>query len=448
MKHFYILLRLFAITSSLVGASGARAEAVFICTGIPIVELGCHYIIRGTEMAPPIIFNVRPGESQVFPDDILGREYCTTYHDFGKSDDQDDEDSKACLFGFTWVNPVNRKDDAFNKPLGEGLARFRCESNPFLLQGCTFIFPDSTKNITVKPGELRDVKATGLGEDFCAIIEPRMPPNYADCSPRISLRKINDNNGHDYTVKPSYRERHIFSEYIESHPDRVAKCVLVSPSRFTAPYDFVRDGLPVIYFVTPEGRFLDSYSGLLSRQQTDLVTSHCLGKWHSEVNPGAAFEKQEFAKIADVPLPAEEALVQALVEAKITYYVYTTGWSCNAKAPGFLASRCEEEDRKLPAPGEEQFPPGYIHCKTATIFLKRDQNTGAGWETSMWPGGTLHFTYWIAAESKTFQGGHEINVQYQHTVIPESAKATLGVKLGCTYEQSASVGTKNGDWKL
>jgi hypothetical protein len=423
--------------------ASARSEAIFNCDiKIQIPSFGCLVIIEETPLLPEVVFHLRAGESKSLPDSLLGREYCNLYWDFDKPDSQLEQSRDACFFGYHWINPINSPSDPYNRPLSPGYVNFHCDK---LTGSCIFLFPPPVTPLTVAAGAFIQVVAKTLGTEYCVQPTSNVPIKFADCRPKYPLRKLNDERGTDFTVRPigSPEERMMPAIFVDK-PNLLGMCVLISPKSFVGTYDFEKHGLPIGNFRNVDGRIVGYFGGFPSMTEALRIRSLCAGKWYSDQG-----QQNQFVKLPDFPMPSKEQLRQSFEEAGIVYYRLMVRLYCNAPSNGLLESRCENnEPLRLPTPDDQQFPSGYIHCKTEATYLKKDQSTGAGWEVYHDRDNRLIFKHWIAAQTKAFQGGQEIEVKYFHFAIPESAKATLGVKLGCNYIDFDSIGKKNGPWTL
>ncbi len=392
------------------------------------------------EGLPTIDFILRPGDERNLADGSIGKPYC---HDLHKNDVPINSSHDACVFGGKWVGHDNDNTPHTGMKLIEpGKVRFGCQL--WFGMTCRFNFANS-ESIIIESGRWIDVDEASLGKEFCAQIEsnPVKIEPFPKCAPKHAVRSINDNRGTNFSRAPdsSAKASPLLPVVLIDNPASVGRCVLLTALKTAGRYDIHVDGFPIGYISGENDRFVGEFMGFPSRVDADVITNACRGKWFKE-----AFGKT-YEQIPDFVYPSNDLLTEQIKLGSITYYTISYWVRCNAPAPGFLASRCEDYNMHVPSQPNNALT-DFIHCRTDTTIQKRDDNTGGGWDVSENGPGPLQFRHWIAAESKTFQGGHEVEVTYKHIVIPRNSVATLGVDLNCNYLKFEEFGKKNGDWKL
>ena len=136
---------------------------------------------------------------------------------------------------------------------------------------------------------------------------------------------------------------------------------------------------------------------------------------------------------ASAPTVAKAVSYQPKVEGEeLVYWTVSLSWRCNAPAGGLFGSKCSGTTI-APDPSGTHLPINHIHCRTTTVFGKRDTNTRAGWRVSRGQDNGMAFYHYIEAESGTFAGGKEIEISYEHIVIAEKDKNALAGPLECTF---------------
>src|SRR3990167_8436041 len=301
-------------------------------------NIGCTYlIVDGSEVLEA--FKLKQGESHEVNNSLAGETYCWDEYDYSKPDDwpPNEIDQELCSFQDRWVNAINSTTDPYyNKPIPSGHVRFHCDAP----SDCRFTFADAKRSFDAPSGSNIDVIAKGLGTSYCANWKPT--PAFDKCEPKFPLRPINDDRGQDFfTRRPQGNtQKSIIPPILIDHPEALGICVLTHPRPFNPPYDVLRDGFPIGYFVNTAGRLIDVFSGFPDQEDSDRATQLCAGKWSEEVVPG---KMGEYKKIPDFAFFSNQKLRVERQIAGITYYLLSVGYRCNAPAPGILASRCEND---------------------------------------------------------------------------------------------------------